>query len=53
LEKALSRYQAVIEIQQQQLTDAQSKRAEQDEVLRALRQEIDALRSSLAPPSAK
>jgi putative serine protease PepD len=49
LEKALGRYQAVIELQQRQLGEEQKRRSEQEAVIKALRAEIDAIRAALAP----
>jgi hypothetical protein len=49
LEKAMGRYQAVIEIQQRQIADEQKRRQEQEAQLQALRAEIEALRKTLAP----
>jgi hypothetical protein len=50
LEKALSRYQAVIELQQKQLADEKKLRQEHDLLLQSLRAEIEALRKSLTAP---
>lgn len=44
LEKALDRYRTVIEYQQRQLTSEQKRRTEQDELLKSLREELEALR---------
>ena len=49
LEKALSRYQAVIELHQKQLSEEQQQRREQDALLQSLRGEIESLRKSIAP----
>jgi hypothetical protein len=43
LEKALDRYRAVIEYQQQQLAAEQKRRAEQEELLKSLRAELETL----------
>jgi S1-C subfamily serine protease len=48
LEKALERYQSVIEFQQKLLSDEQKKRDEQESLLRSLRAEIEALRQTIA-----
>jgi serine protease Do len=48
LEKAISRYQAVIELQQKQLADEQNSRQEQDRLLQSLRAEIEMLRKAAA-----
>jgi S1-C subfamily serine protease len=47
LEKALERYQAVIELQQKLLADEQKKQDEQESLLRTLRAEIEALRQTI------
>ena len=47
LEKALDRYRTVIELQQKQLADGQKHRESQDELIQALRADIDALRKLL------
>jgi S1-C subfamily serine protease len=47
LEKALDRYRTVIEIQQKQLADEQKHREVQDELIQALRADLDALRKLL------
>jgi len=52
LEKALSRYQAVVELQQKQLSDEKKQRQEHDLLLHSLRAEIESLRKSLAAPPA-
>ena len=44
LEKALDRYRTVIELQQRQLADEQKLRQSQEELLQALRTEMEALR---------
>jgi S1-C subfamily serine protease len=49
LEKALVRYQAVIEYQQRQLVEEQKKQLSRDEELRTLQRQIDALREPMAP----
>jgi septal ring factor EnvC (AmiA/AmiB activator) len=49
LEKAMDRYQAVIEIQQRQIADEQKRRQEQETQLQALRAEVEALRKALPP----
>jgi S1-C subfamily serine protease len=51
LEKALERYQSVIELQQKLLADEQKKREEQELLLRSLREEIEAVRQTVARPS--
>jgi S1-C subfamily serine protease len=54
LEKALDRYRAVIEYQQRQIRGEEKQRQAQDEVLKSLRAELEALRRQLvAPPAAK
>jgi S1-C subfamily serine protease len=53
LEKALERYQAVIELQQRQLTDEQKHRQEQEAQLESLRTEIQLLRKAIARPASK
>jgi S1-C subfamily serine protease len=47
LEKALDRYRTVIELQQRQLADEQKHRQSQEELLQALRTEMEALRNLL------
>src|SRR5207302_817944 len=47
LEKALGRYQAVIELQQKQLAEEQKQRQEQESLLQSLRAEIETLRKSI------
>jgi len=47
LEKALARYQSVIELQQKLLSDEQKKREEQESLLRSLRSEVEALRQTI------
>ena len=49
LEKALNRYQSVIDVQQRQLADEQKSRQTQDELIQSLRAELEALRKSLKP----
>jgi membrane-associated protease RseP (regulator of RpoE activity) len=53
LEKALSRYQAVIELQQKQLADEQKRRTEQETLLQSLRAEIETLRKLIAAEKPK
>jgi serine protease Do len=53
LEKALSRYQSVIEVQQRQLADGQKSQQEQSELIQSLRAELDSLRKSLKPRTAE
>jgi S1-C subfamily serine protease len=53
LEKALDRYQAVIDLQRRQLTAEQKLRTEQDKALETLRAELDAVRRQLAPAAGK
>jgi S1-C subfamily serine protease len=53
LEKALARYQTVIELQQKQLADEAKVREEQQAIIQSLREEIDALRKSLAAEKVK
>jgi hypothetical protein len=53
LEKALARYQAVIELQQRQLSDEARVREEQQAIIQSLRGEIDALRKALAAEKGK
>jgi S1-C subfamily serine protease len=48
LERALARYQAVIELQQKQLADEQKHRQEQETQLQSLRAEIESLRKAIA-----
>jgi len=52
LERALERYQAVIELQQRQLAEEQKRRTEQEALITSLRTEIEAIRQSLAPATA-
>jgi hypothetical protein len=47
LEKALDRYQAVVELQQKQLQQEQKQRAEQQQVIESLRGELDELRKAI------
>lgn len=51
LEKALDRYRTVIELQQKQLQDEQKHLQSQDELIRSLRAEMDALRKLLTDKS--
>jgi S1-C subfamily serine protease len=51
LEKALDRYRTVIELQQKQLADEQKHLQSQDELIRSLRAEMDALRKLLTDKS--
>ena len=51
LEKALDRYLKFIELQQKQLVDEQKHRETQDELIRSLRAEMDALRKLLTDKS--
>ncbi len=53
LEKAIERYQAVIDLQRRQLTAEQKLRAEQEKALETLRTELDAVRRQLAPAAGK
>jgi serine protease Do len=53
LEKALSRYQAVIELQQKQLADEQKTRREQETLLQSLRAEIETLRKAVGADKMK
>jgi len=50
LEKALDRYRAVIEIQQQQLQGEQKRQQDQEVLIQTLRAEMDALKKSLLDP---
>jgi len=47
LEKALERYRAVIEVQQQDLTKREMERKQQEELLKALREEVEQLKREL------
>jgi serine protease Do len=48
LEKSLTRYQAVIELQQRQLADHEQQRRQQEALLQTLRAEIDSLRRAIS-----
>lgn len=53
LQKALDRYQAVIELQQRQLTDEQKRRGEQEELIQSLRSEMESLRKAVVAEKEK
>lgn len=53
LEKAIERYQAVIEAQQGQLSGERKRRQEQEELIQSLRTEMEALRRQLEEAKAK
>jgi chromosome segregation ATPase len=53
LEKAMDRYQKVIELQQQQLKDSADKRQQLEETLEILKADLESLRKQVQPSGAK
>jgi hypothetical protein len=48
LERALDRYQSVIELQQRELSEEAKRRESQDELIQSLQSEMEALRKAIA-----
>src|SRR6185436_10658018 len=53
LEKAMDRYQKVIQLQQQQLQESNTNRRQLEESLESLKSDLESLRKQLQPTSGK